>query len=70
MGQFPDKFMQRAQLVRLMKTALALLEQADSKATRAMAQALIDQLSKSCRNCKGSAPGTPSAGGAVRMSWE
>jgi transcriptional regulator with XRE-family HTH domain len=36
--------LQRAQLLRLMKTALALLEQADSKATRAMAQALIDQL--------------------------
>jgi len=36
--------MQRAQLVRLMKTALALLEKARSKATRAMAQTLVDQL--------------------------
>ena len=36
--------MQRAQLVRLMKTALALLEKADGKATRAMAQTLVDQL--------------------------
>ncbi len=36
--------MQRAQLVRLMKTALALLEQADNEATRRMAQSLVDQL--------------------------
>lgn len=35
---------QRAQLVRLMKTALALLEYADNKATLTMAQALVDQL--------------------------
>ena len=36
--------LQRAQLVRLMKTALALLEQADNEATRLMAQTLVDQL--------------------------
>ena len=36
--------LQRAQLVRLTKTALAILEEADSEATRAMAQSLIDQL--------------------------
>ncbi len=36
--------LQRAQLVRLMKTALALVEQADNDATRAMAQTLVDQL--------------------------
>jgi transcriptional regulator with XRE-family HTH domain len=35
---------QRAQLVRLMKTALALLEQADQVAARRMAQTLVDQL--------------------------
>ena len=35
---------QRAQLVRLMKTALAILEQADNEATRRMAQTLVDQL--------------------------
>jgi hypothetical protein len=35
---------QRAQLVRLMKTALSLLREANSKATRVMAQALVDQL--------------------------
>jgi len=35
---------QRAQLVRLMKTALTLLGQADNKATRLMAQTLVDQL--------------------------
>jgi transcriptional regulator with XRE-family HTH domain len=34
----------RAQLVRLMKTAMALLEEADSKPTRTMAQTLVDQL--------------------------
>jgi transcriptional regulator with XRE-family HTH domain len=36
--------MQRAQLVRLMKTALAMLEQADIEPTRLMAQTLVDQL--------------------------
>jgi transcriptional regulator with XRE-family HTH domain len=36
--------MQRAQLVRLMKTALALVEQADNEAIRTMAQTLVDQL--------------------------
>jgi transcriptional regulator with XRE-family HTH domain len=36
--------LQRAQLVRLMKTALALLEQADNDPTRLMAQTLVDQL--------------------------
>ncbi len=36
--------LQRAQLVRLMKTSLALLEQADQDAIRLMAQTLIEQL--------------------------
>lgn len=36
--------MQRAQMVRLMKTSLALLEQADQEAVRLMAQTLVDQL--------------------------
>ena len=36
--------LQRAQMVRLMKTSLALLEQADQEAIRLMAQTLIDQL--------------------------
>jgi hypothetical protein len=36
--------LQRAQLVRLMKTALAILEQADDEATRQVAQTLVDQL--------------------------
>jgi transcriptional regulator with XRE-family HTH domain len=36
--------LQRAQLVRLMKTALALLELADDEATRTMAQTLVDSL--------------------------
>lgn len=36
--------MQRAQMVRLMKTALAILEQADQEAVRLMAQTLVDQL--------------------------
>jgi len=36
--------LQRAQLVRLMKTALALVEHADNGATLTMAQALVDQL--------------------------
>lgn len=36
--------LQRAQLVRLMKTTLALLEQADQEAIRLMAQTLVEQL--------------------------
>lgn len=36
--------MQRAQMVRLMKTALALMEQAEHDGTRLMAQTLVDQL--------------------------
>jgi transcriptional regulator with XRE-family HTH domain len=36
--------MQRAQLVRLMKTTLALLEQANQEAVQLMAQTLVDQL--------------------------
>lgn len=35
---------QRAQLVRVMKTAVAMLEQSDSAKTKRMAQTLIDQL--------------------------
>jgi transcriptional regulator with XRE-family HTH domain len=38
--------LQRAQLVRLMKTALALLEQADGDASHGVAQKLVDQLVK------------------------
>jgi transcriptional regulator with XRE-family HTH domain len=38
--------LQRAQLVRLMKTAMAILEQADNDTTRKMAQSLVDQLVK------------------------
>ena len=41
-----QRLLRRAQLVRLMKTALALLEKADSKAARALAQTLVDQLIK------------------------
>ena len=36
--------MQRAQLVRLMKTAMSLLEQADDEGGRGLAQALVDRL--------------------------
>jgi len=39
-----QSLVQRAQLVRLMKTALALVEHSDNKATLAMAQILVDQL--------------------------
>ncbi len=47
---------QRAQLVRLMKTALAILEQADNEATRAMAQTLVDQLVKIMPELSGISP--------------
>jgi transcriptional regulator with XRE-family HTH domain len=39
-----EPLLKRAQLVRLMKTALAMQEQADQDAIRLMAQTLIDQL--------------------------
>src|SRR5271166_1585721 len=42
--ELSQPLLQRAQLVRLMKTALALVEQADNDATRRMAQSLVDQL--------------------------
>jgi transcriptional regulator with XRE-family HTH domain len=45
--------LQRAQLVRLMKTALAIVEQADSEATRAMSQTLVDQLVEVMPELKG-----------------
>ena len=38
--------MQRAQLVRLMKTALAIVERADHAAVRRLAQTLVDQLTE------------------------
>ena len=45
--------MQRAQMVRLMKTALAILEQADQEAVRLMAQTLIDQLIETMPELRG-----------------
>jgi transcriptional regulator with XRE-family HTH domain len=39
-----EPLLKRAQLVRLMKTALAIQEQADQDAIRLMAQTLVDQL--------------------------
>ncbi|MGO9114918.1 MAG: helix-turn-helix domain-containing protein [Thermoguttaceae bacterium] len=42
--ELSQPLLQRARLVRLMKTALALVEQADNDITRQMAQALVDQL--------------------------
>jgi transcriptional regulator with XRE-family HTH domain len=42
--ELSQPLLQRAQLVRLMKTALAILELADSETTRGMAQSLVDQL--------------------------
>jgi transcriptional regulator with XRE-family HTH domain len=42
--ELSQPLLQRAQLVRLMKTALALVEQADNDSTRQMAQLLVDQL--------------------------
>ncbi len=44
MGPLSPAVKQRAQLVRVMKTAVAMLEQSDSPKTKRMAQTLIDQL--------------------------
>jgi len=43
-GPLSPAVKQRAQLVRVMKTAVAMLEQCDSSKTKRMAQTLIDQL--------------------------
>jgi len=43
-GSLSQPLRQRAQLIRLMKTALSLLEKADSRSERRMAQILVDQL--------------------------
>jgi len=43
-GPLSPAVKQRAQLVRVMKTAVAMLEQCDSAKTKRMAQTLIDQL--------------------------
>lgn len=43
-GPLSPAVKQRAQLVRVMKTAVAMLEQCDSPKTKRMAQTLIDQL--------------------------
>ncbi len=47
---------QRAQLVRLMKTALALVEQADNETTRRMSQLLVDELIKVMPDLEGIGP--------------
>jgi transcriptional regulator with XRE-family HTH domain len=44
---------QRAQMVRLMKTVLAILEQADQEAVRLMAQTLVDQLIETMPELRG-----------------
>ena len=48
--------LERAKFVRLMKTALAILEQADNDATRAMAQEIVDQLVKVMPELSGLSP--------------
>jgi transcriptional regulator with XRE-family HTH domain len=48
--------LERARLVRLMKTALALVEQADGPAVRSLAQTLADQLTKIMPELSGISP--------------
>ncbi len=48
-----EPLMRRAQLVRLMKTALAILEEADKDSTRRMAQSMVDQLVEVMPELKG-----------------
>jgi transcriptional regulator with XRE-family HTH domain len=48
--------MKRAQLVRLMKTALAILEQAEQEPIHLMAQTLIDQLTEMMPELQGVSP--------------
>jgi transcriptional regulator with XRE-family HTH domain len=54
--ELSQPLIQRAQLVRLMKTALAILEQADCKATRALAQKLVDELVEVMPELQGISP--------------
>ena len=46
----------RAQLVRLMKTALAIMEQAEQEPVHLMAQTLIDQLTEMMPELRGVSP--------------
>ena len=48
--------LQRAQLVRLMKTAMAIMEQADQEPVCLMAQTLIDQLTEMMPELQGVSP--------------
>ena len=48
--------MKRAQLVRLMKTALAILDQAGEESIQLMAQTLIDQLTEMMPELRGVSP--------------
>ena len=48
--------MQRAQLVRLMKTAMAIMEQADQEPICLMTQTLIDQLTEMMPELQGVSP--------------
>ena len=51
-----EPLMKRAQLVRLMKTALAILEQAEQEPVHLMAQTLIDQLTEMMPELRGVSP--------------
>ncbi|MGO8690450.1 MAG: helix-turn-helix domain-containing protein [Thermoguttaceae bacterium] len=51
-----EPLMKRAQLVRLMKTALAIMEQAEQEPIHRMAQTLIDQLVEMMPELRGVSP--------------
>ena len=57
--------MQRARLVRLMKTALLLLNRAEQRPEQPMAQTLVDRLIEVMPDCGVSVPGTASAYGVA-----
>ena len=66
--QLATPVLRRAQLVRMMKTALAMLEASREEPIRRMAQRSSSNSRRSCPNCRASAPGTRSASAAVRTS--
>jgi transcriptional regulator with XRE-family HTH domain len=51
-----EPLLKRAQLIRLMKTALAILEQAEQEPVHLMAQTLVDQLTEMMPELQGVSP--------------
>ena len=59
----------RACLIRVMKTAMAILERSGEPQTKRLAQTMVDQLIEIMPELRGVTPGMPKASAAASMSW-